>query len=302
MFRFVISMGALKAPFIQQILEYDRRWVDHSKRSLSPATWNILNQIGDKFPHVKVALVMRAYSEEPRSGICPCPEGSWAKVAESRKQHFNDLLGYFRNEVEVRAAAAMTADQSAIIISRMILAATDAFFHVAVRVTGQKAFADIASPVCEAVCEFCGEVRDAWLQQEKNANQQFPLPPSPWATGLTQAWEGRARSRSSGSDGAPTPVPVLIKFDAEGRPTNSQMAEPSQSSSTPIMVVPVQTWHPSQASVDLDYDRRHQAAISEVMTALHHDPSTCQQPVQMQYDINKKVFMSLQLSVWGLVA
>ena len=99
-----------------------------------------------KFPHVKVALVMRAYSEEPRSGICPCPEVAWAKLKECRMEHFNDLLGYFRNQVEVRAAAAMTADQSAIIISRMILAATGAFFHVAVRVTGQKAFADIASP------------------------------------------------------------------------------------------------------------------------------------------------------------
>ena len=55
-----------------------------------------------------------------------------------------------------------------------------------------------------------------------------------------------------------------------------------------MMVVPVHTWHPSQASVDLDYDRRHQAAITEVMAALHHDPKTCQQPVQMQYDIHKK--------------
>ena len=301
LFKFVISMGAFDAPFIQQILEYDRRWVDHSKRSLSPATWNLLNQIGDKFPHVKVALVMRAYSEEPRSGVCPCPEAAWAKVANARMEEFNALLGYFRNQVEVRAKAAMTADQSAIIISRIILAATDSFFQVAVRVSQHKAIREITSPVCEAVCEFCGEVREAWLKQEKDANQQFPLPPSPWGTALTQAWEGRARSRSCGSDGAPAPVPVLIKFDAEGRPTNSQMAEPSQSSSTPIMVVPVQTWHPSQASVDLDYDRRHQAAISEVLTALHHDPSTCQQPVQMQYDIKKKVFMSLHLSVWGQV-
>ena len=203
-------------------------------------------------------------------------------------EEFNALLGYFRNQVEVRAKAAMTADQSAIIISRIILAATDSFFQIAVRVTRHHSLADIASHVCEAVCEFCGEVREAWLKQEKDANQQFPLPPSPWGTALTQAWEGRSRSRSCGSDGAPAPVPVLIKFDAEGRPTNSQMAEPSQSSSTPIMVVPVQTWHPSQASVDLDYDRRHQAAISEVLTALHHDPSTCQQPVQMQYDIHKK--------------
>ena len=110
LFKFVISMGAVDAPFIQQILEYDRRWVDHSKRTLSQATWGLLNQIGDKSPHVKVALVMRAYSEEPRSCICPYPEIGWTKLAEFRLVNFNALLGYFRNEVEVRAAAVMTAD------------------------------------------------------------------------------------------------------------------------------------------------------------------------------------------------
>ena len=288
LFKFVIGTGGQDGPFIPQILDYDRRWVDHSKRTLAQTTWNVLNQVGDKYPHVKVALVMRAYSEDPRSGICPSPESGWTKQTEYRLENLNALLGYFRSEVEVRAAEVMTADQSATITSQLIIAATEAFYQIAVKQTAKKPFSEIVSHVCAAFSEFCGEVRQAWLQQEKNASKQFPLPPSPWATGLTQAWEERDRSRSSGSGGVPTAVPVLIKFDAQGRPTNSQMAEPAQSSSTPMMVVPVHTWHPSQASVDLDYDRRHQAAITEVMSALHHDPKTCQQPVQMQYDIHKK--------------
>ena len=104
MFNFVINVGGSSGQLIPHILDYDRRWVDHSKRSLPPGTWGVLNQLPTDFPHVKVALVMRAYSQEPKGGQCPGPEPTWQHTDRARLQDLNVLSGYFRRILAPAAA------------------------------------------------------------------------------------------------------------------------------------------------------------------------------------------------------
>ncbi len=127
MFNFVINVGGSSGQLIPHILEYDRRWVDHPKRSLPPGTWGVLNQLPADFPHVKVALVMRAYSQEPKGGQCSGPEPTWQHTDRARLQDLRVLLGYFRRILAPAAAEATSQEQGAILIARAILSATESF-------------------------------------------------------------------------------------------------------------------------------------------------------------------------------
>eukprot|EP00959_Pyramimonas_sp_CCMP1952_P064288 1342591-Pyramimonas_sp.AAC.1 len=50
------------------------------------------------------------------------------------------------------------------------------------------------------------------------------------------------------------------------------------------MAVPVKEWQASAAAAVPDTERRHQAAIAELMIIFHRDPNTADAPVQTQYD------------------
>ncbi len=151
MFTFVINVGAASGQFIPQILDYDRRWVDHKIRSLAPATWSVLNQLPIDCPHVKVALVMRAYSQEPRCGQCPAPETAWGhSEGSSRVQELNSLLGHVRRILAPAEAEARGEEKSAILTAGAVLTATDTFYQAYVRVKANKPRLEA---VVEAVCE-----------------------------------------------------------------------------------------------------------------------------------------------------
>ena len=287
MFTFVINVGAAEGQFIPQILDYDRRWVDHSKRTLSPATWAVLNQLPTECPHVKVALVMRAYSQEPRGGQCPAPETAWGQTEEAWLRQLNALLGYVRRSMAPAAAEATTEEQSATLIAGAFLTATESFFQVGVRTKWHKGSAIVVDTVCEAVRPYYAQVREAWGKLPVNAQKDFPRPPAPWTDKLPAGPEAQDGPRSSGGREGPRPQPVLIQFNEEDRPLNKQMSELSKTQDC-VMVVPVKAWHASAPSANLDTERWHQASIAEVMTAFHHQEDTCAQPVQMQYDVLAK--------------
>ena len=58
--------------------------------------------------------------------------------------------------------------------------------------------------------------------------------------------------------------------------------------STPVMVQPVNSWHASAPSADLDAERWRQAISAHVMTAFHRDAGTCAAPIQTQCDVDAK--------------
>ena len=162
MFNFVINVGAATGQFIPQIMDYDRRWVDHSKRTLSPATWAVLNQLPIDCPHVKVALVMRAYSQEPKGGQCPAPETAWGQSEGLRLQELNALLGYVRRSLAPAAAEATTEEKSATLIAGAVLTATESFYQAFVRVKASRLAASaVVEAVCEAVRPYYAQVREA---------------------------------------------------------------------------------------------------------------------------------------------
>ena len=288
MFTFVINVGAASGPYIPQILDYDRRWVDHKIRTLSPATWGVLNQVPIECPHVKVALLMRAYSQEPKGGQCPAPEPAWGQSEGIRVQQLNSLLGYVRRILAPAAAEAEGEEKSATLTAGAVLTATEAFYQAYVRVkAGHPAVGAVVETVCEAVRPYYAQVREAWHKMEKNAEKDFPSPPAPWAAKLPAASENPDGPRSSGGHEGPRPQPVLIEFNEEDKPLNKQMSELSKPLNC-LMVVPVKSWHASAPSANLDTERWHQASIAEVMTAFHRHADTSAQPLQMQYDVQAR--------------
>ena len=289
MFNFVINVGAASGELIPHILDYDRRWVDHSKRTLSPATWAVLNQLPMECPHVKVAVVMRAYSQEPKGGQCPTPETGWAQSDICRLIELNALLGYVRRTLAPAAAGATSEEKSATLIAGAVLSATDSFYHAYIKVrASHPPITKIVEAVCEAVRPHYAQVHEAWQKLGKNAQKDFEPPPAPWAGKLPKRPENPNGPRSSGGGEGTPPQPVLIEFNAEGKPMNSQMSALSKHSQKCVIAVPVKSWHASSTCANLDTERRHQASIAEVMTSLHRDSKTCAQPVQMQYDVHAK--------------
>ncbi len=287
MFNFVINIGGASEQFIPQILDYDRRWVDHSKRTLSPAAWGILNQVPTDCPHVKVALVMRAYSQEPKGGICAAPEPTWARADAYRMQDLSALLRYVRRALAPAAAEATSEEQGAISIARTILAATEAFFQAHVKCPNKSLESKTLDAVCEAVRPHYHELVGAWEKLDKNAGKELDPPPAPW-TKLQQRQENPVVPGSSGGQGGLPPQPVLIEFNQEGKPINSQMSSLPNAMDRCMLTVPVKPWLASATCATLDTDRWHQASIASVMTSLHRDCRAHDEPVQMQYDVHAK--------------
>ena len=100
MFTFVINTGAKAGKFIDRLLEYDRRYVDHKKRTLPLSAFVSVNLLAAEFPRTKVALLMRAYSKPPNKGVCPIPEAKWG-------QYKSDQTSFlFPSDAELRSHGA----------------------------------------------------------------------------------------------------------------------------------------------------------------------------------------------------
>ena len=88
MFGFVINIGGTDSGFIDHMLEYDRRFVDHKKRTLPLQAFGSVNALAPDLPRSNVAILMRACSKPTSKGVCPCPESNWG---EFKTEHVQKL-------------------------------------------------------------------------------------------------------------------------------------------------------------------------------------------------------------------
>ena len=80
MFNLVINIGGSAGGFVDLLLDFDRRYVDHKKRHLSPNTWAFVNRLSQELPRTKVALIMRSYIKA-KPGHPGLPEPGWENIS-----------------------------------------------------------------------------------------------------------------------------------------------------------------------------------------------------------------------------
>eukprot|EP00959_Pyramimonas_sp_CCMP1952_P151947 3179134-Pyramimonas_sp.AAC.1 len=96
---------------------------------------------------------MRSYSQGPRGGICPPPDGGWPQSDVNRLVELNSLLGFVRRSFATAAVEAVGVEPSAAVIARLTLGAAEAFYQSYARIKNTKPPKEnIAEAVCEAVC------------------------------------------------------------------------------------------------------------------------------------------------------
>ena len=94
-FDFLISVGAGRNTFIDDVLAYAAKFVDSKKRQLRLQSFGKLNLIPDQFPWTKIAVLKRAYRQQPFNGYCPAPESTWGKMTHKALQAMEELLRFF---------------------------------------------------------------------------------------------------------------------------------------------------------------------------------------------------------------
>ena len=92
LFNFVISIGGSRAGFAAQLLDFDRRFVNHKKRTLPLQAFQTINELSNFLPRTKVALVMRCYCKDAVRGLCSLPETSWARLNPEVVRSLEELL------------------------------------------------------------------------------------------------------------------------------------------------------------------------------------------------------------------
>ena len=115
---------------------------------------------------------------------------------------------------------------------------------------------------------------------------------APITLSLDSVSTGRSRGREENAGPKTSSAkPVVISFDAEGRPvTEQKLVEGCSSGGDVVVVVPVHAWHRSVAAQTLDIERWHQGAISSVMNMQHRAEATTNVRLQMQYSVHKEKF------------
>ena len=79
------------------------------------------------YPRVKIAMIMRAYRQEPNNTWCPPPEPKWTTSRKAAKTHaLEALLRYFQSTCKP-AVAGMQALKWFALTANVAVAAADAF-------------------------------------------------------------------------------------------------------------------------------------------------------------------------------
>ena len=127
LFEFVINMGATKSPFIPQLLEFGRKFVDNQQRQLSLQAFAEVNKVGLEFPRTKIAMLMRSYRKPPSRTWCPLPETYWTSGTKGQSLYkLEAVLRYFQCTCKP-AVAGMQALKLATLTANVAVAAADAF-------------------------------------------------------------------------------------------------------------------------------------------------------------------------------
>ena len=122
----------------------------------------------------------------------------------------------------------------------------------------------------------------------KTPPETLPPSPFPWIVYPPAAVAAEKKNAGPKTSSA---KPVVISFDAEGRPvTEQKLVEGCSSGGDVVVVVPVHAWHRSVAAQTLDIERWHQGAISSVMNMQHRAEATTNVRLQMQYSVHKEKF------------
>ena len=282
MFIFVISIGGHNGPILKQLLEYDRRWVDHGKRTLSAASWAIVNKLGGDFPRTKVALLMRSYSMDAKGGVCPPPEQGWCELDFGTLEIIEELLLYFQCRLGP-AAAALEQEERETLQASVCLRATDCFWkkHTALN----KATWSKTKLRAELIAQ-TRELFEAFRRACPNKDGQsvFPSPEQNWLEGLSAAQDDVVTAAPSAET---RKLPALTSFDDDGKPVTKE-ADQSGGAVSKLLVLPVGPWHQSAAAKDLDIQKWHEASILNVLSMHHHASHVTDVDVQVVYDVDSK--------------
>ena len=126
-FEFVVNMGANGNPFIPQLLEFGRKFVDPKQRQLSLQAFAEVNKVPLQFPRVKIAMLMRAYRKPPNRTWCPPPEPTWASTSKEKSlSRLEAVLRYFQCTCKP-AVAGMPPLKWAALAANVACAAAEAF-------------------------------------------------------------------------------------------------------------------------------------------------------------------------------
>ena len=141
--------------------------------------------------------------------------------------------------------------------------------------------------------EMLADTRDLYDRVCLSVSGKTPpetLPPSPFPWIVYPPAAVAAEKKNAGPKTS-SAKPVVISFDAEGRPvTEQKLVEGCSSGGDVVVVVPVHAWHRSVAAQTLDIERWHQGAISSVMNMQHRAEATTNVRLQMQYSVHKEKF------------
>ena len=281
MFTFVINTGAATTGHAQALLDFGRRFVDHSKRRLAPQAFAAVNALAEELPRSKVALLMRSYHKTPNKGICPPPEPTWAKLKVDHMVRLEELLAHFSSTLGP-AVAGLGEGPAALLLANVVMEATEAMF------THSKPADDRADRAKQEMLR-----RTAKYYEQVKAHAESKTPPSTLPT-PKHAWMdwSKVAAAAAAAAAAEKVQPVVLQFDADGRPTTQQMAS-SDAAADDLLVLPVQAWQRSSMARGLNVQHWHESVLACALAQHHSHEKSVDLPVQVLCDPRGQKFWAV---------
>ena len=219
LFRFVIDLGGLDGPFLDDLRMFHEKQVNPKLRRLKLSSFALVGTLPIKLPFLKVAAIKWMYghkSEDSKKISCDVLQSKDVKLLISEQDWHSaavaaeGVLSFFHSDLKLKF--------------RQLPQLTQTIFFGAL---DRKIFESVLPSKNENVADKQLELRRRASNFYRKAAKDLgdsSLPPPPWimiAEGARRGGGDHSSGHGGGSVSSP-PHPKLIAFDAQVKPTSSQ--------------------------------------------------------------------------------
>ena len=165
MFDFLISMGAGKNTYVDQLLQFAEQFVDSSKRQLRFAAIADANKICPHAPLSRIAALKQSYRKKPQNGFCTGPGAEWTQQTWDRMQHLEALLRHLHVRMKAHMEARLAPQSRGLWLANVDVAAADAFTG-SKNDSGINAFEKTKKAMLAATAKYVHQIKGAEIKAD----------------------------------------------------------------------------------------------------------------------------------------
>ena len=98
LFDFIIGVGAAQNSFFDELMDFQKIFVNSKKRQMRFAGFKVVNKLDPAFPRLKIAIIKRAYRKKATNGWIADPESIWTAIAGPILESAEQLLRYTHSD------------------------------------------------------------------------------------------------------------------------------------------------------------------------------------------------------------